>query len=186
MDDSPSVDIGSKEDNEGRQRDFLDVATSTSDAGHSSDDEASNILPRVGACFPIGLQMLIDSSVSLESDSYIVWVTDGSVRHEQHAMISLHDQIDRLNQERNYQIHVLIIELSQNCNDNTVKTCNHSFEYKSAEDLLGEIGSVSKNSIYLNASSEDDLVSAFQKVSGILSTNRTTSEFISFLTMEKF
>jgi len=186
VDDSPSVDIGSKEDNEGRQRDFLDVATSTSDAGHSSDDEASNILPRVGACFPIGLQMLIDSSVSLESDSYIVWVTDGSVRHEQHAMISLHDQIDRLNQERNYQIHVLIIELSQNCNDNTVKTCNHSFEYKSAEDLLGEIGSVSKNSIYLNASSEDDLVSAFQKVSGILSTNRTTSEFISFLTMEKF
>jgi hypothetical protein len=190
MNDTQSVEIGSKGENEGQQRAFLDDASSFSGPGHSPDDESPSGLPRAEACFPTGLQMLVKSSVSLQSDSYIVWVTDGCGRHEDREMISLRDQIEQLNQERSYQIHVLVIALHHNCNDNT---CNHSLEnqdehkWRNAQEiLLGEIGSVSKNSIYLNANSDDELISAFQWVSGIVSNNRMTSEFISFLTMEKF
>jgi hypothetical protein len=190
MNDTQSVEIGRKEENEGRQRAFLDDATSFSGSRHTSDDESPSGLPRAEACLQKGLEMLIKSFVSLQSDSYVVWVTDGCGRHEDHEIISLRDQIEQLNQERRYQIHILIIALHHNCNDNT---CNHSLENQkehkwrnAQETLLREIGSVSKNSIYLNANSEDELTSAFQWVSRIVSNNRMTSEFISFLTMEKF
>lgn len=190
MNDTISIDIGSKEDNEGRQRTFLDVATSVSSSGNSCNEERPNGFPRAEACFPIGLQMLIESSVSLQSDSYILWVTDGCVRHEQHAMISFRDKIEQLNQERSYEINMLIIGLNRNDNGTICKLSHdHEGEHDLVnieEKILEDIGSLTKNSTYLNVNSEDELTSAFQRFSVITSNNRMTSEFISFLTMEKF
>lgn len=189
--DTRLVEIGSMEENIGRQRTFLDVATDIGGSGQSSDNEIPNSAPRAEACFPTGLQMLIDSPVSLQSDSYIVWVVDGSVKHEQDVLISLRDKIERLNQERCYEIHVLIIGLDLNCANKARSSSlgnSDEDEVANAEEelLFREIGSVSKSSIYLSANSEDELNSAFKWVSGALSNNRSTSEFISFLTMEKF
>lgn len=183
VNDTASVEIGSKEENVGRQRSFLDDAMDISASGLSTVDENSSTLQRAPACFPIGSQMLIDSSVSLQSDSYMVWIVDGFVHHDQRTMISLRDQIERLNQERCYQIHVLIVDLNldwQGINDDEDEWRNEQ------EMIVREIGSVSKNSMYLSANSEDELSSVFQYISAIMSNNQSTSEFISFLTMEKF
>ncbi len=184
MNETVSVEIGSKEENQGRQRAFLDDAMDISASERLSDvdENSTGLQQRAATCFPIGSQMLIDSSVSLQSDSYIVWVIDEFVRHEQRAMIALRDQIERLNQERCYQIHVLVVDLNRDWHESTDEN-----EWRNEQEmLLQEIGSVSKNSIYLSANSEDELTSVFQLVSGILSNNQSTSEFISFLTMEKF
>jgi len=174
VNDTQSVEIGSKEDNEGRQRTFLDVATSTSSAVSSSsidDDSLASITSPAESCFPIGLQMLIDSSLSLQNDSYIIWITDGRTRHEHQTVVSLRDQIERLNQERSCQIHVSIIGLNISKGD---------------EQLFEDMRNVSKNSIYANTKSEEELIAAVQYISSIMTDNRTTSQFISFLTMEKF
>ena len=185
MNETVSVEIGSKEENQGRQRAFLDDATDISASERLSDvdENSTGLQQREAMCFPIGSQMLIDSSVSLQSDSYIVWVIDEFVRHEQRAMIALRDQIERLNQERCYQIHVLVVDLNSDRHES-----NDENERRNEQEMLlrEEIGSVSKNSIYLSANSEDELTSVFQLVSGILSNKQSTSEFISFLTMEKF
>jgi len=177
------VEIGSKEENEGRQRSFLDDAT-------SDCVESPSNMHRADSYLSTGLQMLIDSSMSLQSDSYIVWVIDGYPRYEKEVLISLRDKIEQLNQKRSYQIHVLIIGLNHNCHDNVcspIREEKEEHEWMNAEEIvLAEIGSVSKNSVYLNANSEEELTSTFQCLSSILRHNRRTSEFISFLTMEKF
>jgi tetratricopeptide (TPR) repeat protein len=154
--DTSTVELGSKEENEGRQRTFIDVATSSFTP---SDD--------VQACLPISLQMLIDSPLSLQSDSYLILITDGSMQDTM-DFSSLKAQIERLNMERNYQIHVLVVGL--NVEDERKKT------------LLEDLGDVSKASTFVTS---DDLDSAFQSVSSIVN-GRVSNQFISFLTMEKF
>ena len=138
--------------------------------------------------FPIGLQMLIDSSVSLQSDSYIVWIVDGYTRYESRTMISLQNQIKKINKERCYQINVLVIDLYNNNNkkdDNIIADVDDENARQQQKELLEEIGIVSKNSMYTNATSEEELRRAFLSIGSILS-NKPTSQFISFLTMEKF
>ena len=189
--DTQSVGIGIKEENEGRQRSFLDVATDIIGPEHSNEEGNSRASARASTCFPIGTQMLIDSHVSLQSDSYIVWITDGHLYYNERTMISLRDQIERLNQERCYQIHVLIVDLNRDsCYSNTGDDSGSQSEEDVGRiaqgSLLQAIGNVSKNSIYLSANSEDELMSVFERLSGILSNNQSTSEFISYLTMEKF
>jgi len=227
------VEIGSKENNEGRQRTFLDDATSFNDSGGARARTTMIITPTrtsgddgydAGATpvavavnhpnsarprFPLAIQMLIESSVSFQNDSYIVWVTDGCTYHNEQAMASLRDQIVRVNQERSYQIHVLIIALLDCCsradengvalddqdhhqdeNDHHlhegVQKTNTKTPARQQLHILEEIGNVSKHSIYLEINTKEELASAFQCVSRILPSSRTTSEFISFLTMEKF
>ena len=188
VNDTQPVEIGVKEDNEGRQRSFLDVATDISGPEHSTEETTSRASPRTSTCFPIGSQMLIDSHVSLQSNSYIVWITDGNLRYEERTISSLRDQIERLNQERCYQIHVVIVDLKRDSShSNTSDIQTEEEDWRSAqESLLRQIGNVSKTSIYLSANSEDELTSVFDHLSAILSNNQSTSEFISYLTMEKF
>ena len=86
---------------------------------------------------------------------------------------------------------MLIVDLNRdsgNTNRDETGSQTEEEDWQSAqESLLREIGNVSKNSIYLSANSEDELRSVFDDhLSGILSNNQSTSEFISFLTMEKF
>eukprot|EP00751_Fragilariopsis_kerguelensis_P019042 CAMPEP_0170835490 /NCGR_PEP_ID=MMETSP0734-20130129/1610_1 /TAXON_ID=186038 /ORGANISM="Fragilariopsis kerguelensis, Strain L26-C5" /LENGTH=939 /DNA_ID=CAMNT_0011202311 /DNA_START=88 /DNA_END=2904 /DNA_ORIENTATION=- len=182
-----SVEIGNKEENEGRQRNFLDVATSTySDPPSSSDNNSLTDPSTAETCFPIGLQMLIDSSVSLQNDSYIVWITDGYTRYESSSMISLRNQIARLNEERCYQIHVLVIGLNNSVKaseDNNIVD-NENVRQQQIQ-LLEDIGDVSKNSFYINTKTEEELRRAFIHIASTLSNHRATSQFISFLTMEK-
>jgi hypothetical protein len=154
--DTLTVELGSKQENEGRQRTFIDVAT-------------SSVTPSVSiqACLPIAMQMLIDSPLSLQSDSYLILITDG---YSQEAMdfCSLKSQIERLNMERNYQIHVLVLGL--NVEDERNKM------------LLEQLGDISKSSIFVTS---EGLESAFESISAII-TGHLSNEFISFLTMEKF
>eukprot|EP00537_Pseudo-nitzschia_pungens_P004689 CAMPEP_0172374480 /NCGR_PEP_ID=MMETSP1060-20121228/55972_1 /TAXON_ID=37318 /ORGANISM="Pseudo-nitzschia pungens, Strain cf. cingulata" /LENGTH=2064 /DNA_ID=CAMNT_0013101175 /DNA_START=277 /DNA_END=6471 /DNA_ORIENTATION=+ len=183
VNDTRSVDIGSKEENEGRQRSFLDFATSSIGSRVVRSTSHVNGETTADACFPIALQMLIESSVSLRNDSYIVWVTDGCTRYDQETIRSLSNQIVRLNQERDYKIHLLVIGL--NCLDDSA-TKDEANAASTQLLVLEDVDKVSKNSMYFDASSEEKLASAFQRMSEILPNSRTTSEFISFLTMEKF
>ena len=183
-----SVEIGKKEENEGRHRTFVDVATSTYSPSSISNDGRMPNKTSGENMFPIGLQMLIDSSVSLQSDSYIVWIVDGYTRYESRTMISLQNQIKRVNKERCYQINVLVIDLYNNNNkksDNIIADVDDENARQQQKELLEEIGIVSKNSMYTNATSEEELRRAFLSIGSILS-NKPTSQFISFLTMEKF
>ena len=187
-----TVELGSKGKNEGRQRTFIDLATSMSGIEHASDSESPSGFLRASGCLSKGLQMLIDSSLSLQRDSYFLWVTNGCEQYEEHELISLRNQIERLNQERSYEIHVLIIDLNRLCrslhnmDEEELGKTEDLLLGQTEEVLLREIGSVSKSSIYLNVNCIDELKSAFQSVSGPLSNGLITSEFISFLTMEKF
>jgi hypothetical protein len=182
MNDTRSLEIGIKEENEGRQRTFLDVATSIS--ATSEDDDARGSLN--DASFPIALQMLLESPLSLQNDSYILWVTDGSTKHNRHTMISLRNQVERWNQEHSYEIHIIVIRL----NTTTTKRNDDSDPPPAIaiEDdvIVEDMANHSKNSMYLEADSAEELASAFHWASGLLSHSRTTSQFISCLTMEKF
>lgn len=183
MNDTRSVDIGSKEENEGRQRTFLDVATSTIGSREVLPTSHNDGAPPTDPCFPIALQMLIESSVSRQNDSYFIWVTDGCARYDRQTILSLRNQIERVNQERNYEIHVLVVGLIRMDSDAMEGENNAANTH---ELILEELGQVSKKSIFLDVRTEEELASAFEWVSGILPNSRTTSEFISFLTMEKF
>jgi hypothetical protein len=155
--DTSAVELGTKEENEGRQRTFIDVATSS----FTSDS--------IEASFPTGLQMLIDSALSQHSDSFMILITDGCAL-DGADFSSIVSQIERLNAERTYQIHVLIVSI-----DIDDDRCNR---------LLEDLGSVSKLSMAVNVQS-GHLEPAFQTISNIVN-GRSSNRFISFLTMEKF
>jgi hypothetical protein len=155
--DTLTVELGTKEENEGRQRAFIDVATSSS----TSDS--------IEACFPIGLQMLIDSALSLQSDSFMILITDGSALDTMDVS-SVKSQIERMNSERKYQIHVLIMRIDID-DDRSTR-------------LLEDLASVSRLSKAVDVSS-DHVEPAFQSIANVVN-GRPSSQFISFLTMEKF
>lgn len=165
--DMSAVELGTKEENEGRQRTFVDVATSSCTSA-STDP-----------CFPIGLQMLIDSALSLQSDSFVILVTDGcSLENDGEAaaapLRSARSQIERLNMERTYQIHVLVVSID----------ADDDAGGGGSSGLLEGLASVSRHSMVLDVRS-DDLEPAFQAVTNVV-RGRSSSQFISFLTMEKF
>jgi hypothetical protein len=151
------VELGSKCENEGRQKAFIDVATTSSLSG------------RTRPCFSIALQMLIDSALSFQSDSYVILITDGSATDADDVR-ALQSQICRLNFERDFQIHLLIMGLD--------------IEDVRCKGILQDLGVISKSSMYIDANS-DDIRPAFYSVSTILHGQMST-QFISFLTMEKF
>mmetsp|Transcript_13843 Transcript_13843/g.24804 ORF Transcript_13843/g.24804 Transcript_13843/m.24804 type:complete len:565 (+) Transcript_13843:1101-2795(+) len=155
--DAMVVELGMKGENEGRQKTFIDVATSSSTSDSSQ------------ACFPVSLQMLIDSPSSLQSDSFVILFTDGSFQ-DTIDFSSLKSQVERLNLERNNQIHVLVIGFEIN-NERT-------------RSLLEKLGNVSKSSFFLEAN-PGNLESAFRSISSVIDC-RLSNQFISFLTMEKF
>lgn len=157
--DTCAVELGTKEDNEGRQRTFIDVATTSFTSGSTE------------ASFPTGLQMLIDSALSQQSDSFLILITDGCAL-DGADYSSFVSQIERLNIERTYQIHVLIIGLDVNDDEGRYIR------------ILENLASVSKQSMVMNVKS-GQLEPAFQAITTIVN-GRSSHHFISFLTMEKF
>ena len=157
VNDDMTVELGCKEENEGRQRSSIDVATSS-----CTNDSVQPSLP-------IALQMLIDSALSLQSDSFIVLVTDGSSLDAMDVS-TIRSQVEGWNSERTYLIHLLIVGID--------------ISNGRQQSVLESLGNVSRSSIYLNAS-PDTLKSAFHSVSAIVN-GRLSNQLISFLTMEKF
>jgi hypothetical protein len=156
--DTLAVELGAKEENEGRQRAFIDVATSsTSDYPFQSS-------------LAIGVQMMIDSGLSLQSDSFIFLITDGTGLNST-SLSSLKYQIERLNQERKYQINLLIIGLE--------------IEQDHVKEQYMDLCGVSKSSMFLDATSET-LDTSFDLITAVIVGRQSSSNFINFLTMEKF
>jgi hypothetical protein len=89
------LSLNIKADNEGIQRTSIDMASSS--VGTS---------PR--ATFPLAIQMLIDSSITKEIDSFILLFTDGCSM-ELDTLRRLHEQLLRLNEEREAQVHVIFV-----------------------------------------------------------------------------
>jgi hypothetical protein len=156
--DTLAVELGAKEENEGRQRTFIDVATSsTSDYPFESS-------------LAIGVQMVIDSGLSLQSDSFIFLITDGTGLNSA-SLSSLKAQIERWNQERKYQINLLIIGLE--------------IEQDHVKEQYMDLCGVSKSSMFLDATSET-LDASFDPITAVIVGRQSSSNFINFLTMEKF
>ena len=95
--DALSVELCPKDENEGRQRTALDIATQSS-TGKSA----------TGSIFPTAFQMVIDSPASVDHDSFIIVVTDGNACDVE-ACQSIISRIERLNKDRNSMIHVFVI-----------------------------------------------------------------------------
>lgn len=155
--DDMTVELGSKEDNEGRQRSAIDVATLMC---NSDSDQA---------CLPIAMQMLIDSTLSLQSESFIILVTDGS-SVDGFDVSTLRSQVEQWNSERTYLIHLLIVGVD-------IMDDRH-------QGILESLGRLSRNSSFINATA-DNLKPAFHAISAIVN-GRVSNQLIAFLTMEKF
>jgi hypothetical protein len=156
--DDITVELGTKEENEGLQRSSIDVATSAC---------TSNSIQPV--FLPLALQMLIDSALSLQNDSYIILVTDGCSQ-DGTDVSSIQSQVQRWNMERTFLIHLLIIGIE--------------IEDDHQRSVLESLGHVSRSSVYIDAN-PDTLESAFHSISAIVN-GRLSNQLISFLTMEKF
>ncbi|KAG7360307.1 hypothetical protein IV203_035406 [Nitzschia inconspicua] len=152
-----TVELGSKEENEGRQRSSIDVATSLCR------------LDSIQACLPVALQMLVDSTWSLQSDSFIILVTDGSSLDAIDSS-AIRFQVEQWNAERTYLINFLIVGID--------------IEDDRCKSILESLGTVSRNSSFVHADSKD-LTPAFRSISALLH-GHTSNQLISFLTMEKF
>ncbi|KAG7350669.1 hypothetical protein IV203_010029 [Nitzschia inconspicua] len=152
-----TVELGSKEENEGRQRSSIDVATSLCR------------LDSIQACLPVALQMLVDSTWSLQSDSFIILVTDGSSLDATDSS-AIRSQVEQWNAERTYLINFLIVGID--------------IEDDRCKSIMESLGTVSRNSSFVHADSKD-LTPAFRSISALLH-GHTSNQLISFLTMEKF
>jgi hypothetical protein len=84
-----------KSDYEGIQRNSLDMATSSARSAFN-------------ATAPFAIQMIVDNSISMEIDSFIVLLLDGSA-YDGRIMRSLRMQIQLLNERRETQVHIFIL-----------------------------------------------------------------------------
>jgi hypothetical protein len=155
--DDMTVELGSMEENQGRQRSSIDVATSSC--------SSTSIQPML----PLALQILIDSALSSQSDSFIILVTDGCSL-DALDVSPIQSQIERWNVERTYPIHLLIIGIE--------------IEDDNQRGVLESLSYVSRSSVYVDANT-NTLEPAFRSISAIVN-GRMSNQLISFLTMEKF
>jgi hypothetical protein len=152
-----NVEIGLKEDNEGRQRAGLDLATT------STND---NVCPAL----PYATQMLVDSAASSENDSYIILVADG-YSWDPATFSSVRLQIDRLNRGRNATVHLFILGLD-------VEETEVIDSYKS-------MCTVSRLSHYSDISMAN-IDSTFRMIGDIMCGHAMDGSRFQGLTMEKF
>jgi len=151
-----TVELGTKEGNEGRQRTLLDIASSST-TEHPTP------------AFPLAVQMVVDSQASLENDSFILLVMDGCA-WDTDTCSSLTSQIDRLNRERNSLIHVFIIGFDLK-NEAVKRQCE-------------ELCSVSKSSKYIDGSIET-IEGIFDTITTAIA-GRPVTGFLKGITMERF
>jgi hypothetical protein len=90
-----NVPLSLKSRNGARQRQYLDIATTSTSE-------------RTCPSWPYAAQMVIDSAASTECDTYIVLILDG-YSWDPFATSTVKSQVDSLNQERETKVHVLIL-----------------------------------------------------------------------------
>jgi hypothetical protein len=152
-----NVGLGLKEENQGRQRAGLDMATT-----YTSD--------RVCPALPFCTQMIIDCAASCENDSYILLIADG-FSWDPASFSSARLQIECLNGERSTNVHVIILGVD-------VEEPEIVEEYKS-------ICTATKLSFYADISM-DNIDATFRMVGGIITGRTLVAGRIQCLTMEKF
>ena len=152
-----NVELGKKEDNEGRQRGGLEIAT-------------TNTSDRCCPALPYATQMIIDCSASTENDSFIVLVADG-YSWDPASFMSVQTQIERLNKERATMVHLFILGLD--------------VEEQDVIDQYKVMCSISKLSTYISLSMAN-MDSTFRTVGGIISSRPIAAGSSQSLTMEKF
>jgi len=89
-----STRLGVEDENEGRQRTLLDITTQGTQ--------------RASPTFPTAFQMLVDSQVAYDHESFLIVITDG-ISWDINACLTIKAQIERLNRDRNSMIHVFAI-----------------------------------------------------------------------------
>lgn len=154
---SLTVELGTKDGNEGRQRTLLDIATSST-------------TERANPAFPLAVQMVVDSQASLDTDSYIVLLLDGYA-WDSDAVSSIHLQLDRLNRERNTLINLFIIGLD--------------VEDDEAREQCQSLCEVTKASLYADATI-DNIDAIFESITTAIVGRSVTNGLLKGITMEKF
>lgn len=152
-----NVPICVQVENEGLQRTSLDLATS------STSDLA---LPS----FPYAVQMLVDSGATLECDTFIVLVTDGSP-WDLSVDAQVKAQIERMNRDRATLVHVLIVGMG--------------LESEQVKEACQRMCTVTKKSTYIDMDATN-LDAAFDEVSAVIRGVDIRKGCSLGLTMEKF
>ena len=149
--------LGEKAQNAGRQRAMLDVATtSTSEMVSSS--------------FQYAMQMIVDSSETLEKDSYILFLTDG-YSWDVDDYRSIKRQIEKMNRERMTTIHLVIVGLDIE-DEEVVVECR-------------SLSTVSKSSFFAEVTLEN-VDAVFASVISAFNPIQITGPCLQGITMEKF
>jgi len=154
---SLTVELGTKDGNEGRQRTLLDIATSTT-------------TERANPAFPLAFQMVVDSQASLDSDSYIVLLLDGYA-WDSDSCASIQLQLERLNRERSTLIHLFIVGLDiedEDARQQCIGLCN-----------------VTKASLYADATI-DNIDRVFESITAAIAGRMLSTGFLKGITMERF
>jgi hypothetical protein len=108
--DNLNLSLRLKSENEGIQRSSLDMVTSSPSFEYS-------------ATAPFAVQMIIDHSISIEIDSFIILIVDG-IHFDGPAMRSLKIQIQHWNENRETQIHIFILGIYI-VNEGIVNDCQY-------------------------------------------------------------
>lgn len=153
-----NLQLALKSENEGIQRTSLDIATSST----SSRSHPTSLF---------AIQMIVDDQISKEIDSFIVLVTDG-YSYDIRSMSSLKLQIQRLNDDRETQIHIFIIGVE--LEDEKIIE-----EYKI-------VCSVSKLSEYINVSTVNDVGATFCAIRNTIRGPLIGDTSNKGITMERF
>jgi len=151
------VEMALKEENEGRQRGGIEMATTT------TNDRCSPALP-------FAAQMIVDSSASLETDSFIVLVADGH-SFDPASFQAARTQLERLNRERSSTIHIFVLALST--------------EVPSEIALYKDLRSLTKLSSFMEIN-ESNIDVVFAAIGNIIRGQNLANSGHQFLSMEKF
>ncbi|KAL7569171.1 hypothetical protein ACA910_016997 [Epithemia clementina (nom. ined.)] len=151
-----TLELSSKAHNKEQQSAVLDLATrSTSE--------------RVCSALPFAMQVVLDSSVSQEMDSYILLFTDG-YSWDSGPYTSIKWQIARMNRENESNVHLII--LGVDVEPEHVEECK-------------AMCSVSKGSFFVELTAEN-VDATFASISRIFSTGQLCQQFMNATTMQKF
>ena len=157
IDSELNLDLCSKARYQEHHRAVLDVATS------STSDKVCPVLP-------FAVQMIVDSTVTTEIDSYIILIADGySFDPATYSAVKV--QLDRLNQERKTTVHLIILGMD--------------VEEEEVAEACKVMCTVSKLSLYadINVGNMDSM---FDAIGGIISGRALTMGCFLSLAMEKF
>lgn len=152
------AELSTKEANEGRQRSYLELATTST-------------AERANPAFPLAVQMVLDSQASLDSDSYVLLFTDGYA-WDSDAASSIKAQLERRNRDRgSAAIHLFIIGLD--------------LEDEAVREQCRALCSVNRASLFSEGAT-DNMDMIFDHISATIAGRPVSAGYQIGVTMEKF